>query len=438
MKQILVSIIISFSLFANAKGDICAGAYNTEDSSQVLASLTLQVSKEPVKLSEENLRDIEEIKKLSQMNGWVNFWKYWSGNRDVQTKQNSKRKKFLLEREVRVRQVEESISEYEALFRDVEFAYWYLARVTPRLKWLKKQPQTDAVKAEIAELKKTNLPYWKDLGQNYDEYMLVRMYLEEKASQPTTTELGQQQAKAAKEILAAMGAHELAPMFPDLNIPRKRVSLANIGKMFNSNVEAKFAKLKKDQVVEAKLAGRILARRVFISSLRRVVVKLPEKAQPVFRKLLSLVDRNLVKDLYLDDIVKVVELMDQPELQIKTFAESNGRSQFEDEMVLTLAKFLEYTDEWIQIKENAVKVAATTKNPLHQELIASMEKMEAKIKTKEVKRESFFIDPSGIETATTVGAVGLTTYYIWNSQAIADALSSLGALGPIIAAAIGF
>jgi hypothetical protein len=293
----------------------------------------------------------------------------------------------------------EAIDIYRRLFDNVELSYWTIKNTERQLQDPQLQIETKLKLEKRLFLKK------RLFAQNYGEYISVRQYLEgidaNTAASPLFTE-------TAARVLRSLGVHKFSEIHEDfaaLKIPEERVPLQDVKNLFRSESQYTRLKLLADFRNEILSALRYLvSSEILVSGIDNILSRFPPRAADKLKNLVGLMRSAQLRHRTLPQIVEIESLPHDMEMRLQELRKKNSLSN-NDELLVTYARTVEFTDSFNEIKAHAAVRAAEPQNNImktfNERLLAAEER------AKHLPDISLYEKMSNIDVAYTLIQAGI-------------------------------
>jgi len=404
-------------------------AYNA-----IWAQTTKEMQKEIAHLPKEDQEQIQQAAKSIQeyMHSMMvsSFkWKKWN-----RTKEHSNVYKFRsrmeeLKEDLRIGNNAQiygthgyAVSIYKVLFHDVESSYLKLKSNLAEMSMIEKYGRTaeeirkqNSLKKVIGEtisekirtpkamtrleqLRRENRKQFQVLGRGLEEYLMVRLYLENVAkedpilmSDPAFVEKGRHTdqlsstkeiADYARDILTQLGVSGTDQISPFLGLPRERIPLDDIYEMYVRTPEIQIEQIKEDYVSNRGLFFRSNAvNNIFVNYIRKTIDLLPNHGKLKFmRQVLGIftkfIERRHLELRYLNQIQDIIYAETDIGAQFSILRRQNDFSDLPDEFLITFARVSYYSKQWSDLRKFSEQIAAETGSQVDADFVERMKKAE--------------------------------------------------------------
>lgn len=241
----------------------------------------------------------------------------------------------------------EAIDIYRPLFDNVELAYWVVKNTQKQLE----DPTLEATTR--IKLEKRLFLQSRKFAHGYGEYIHIRKFLENASEQVGASSLF---IETAKKTLLYLGVHKFSEVHPDyaaLKIPEERVSLTDIKTLFRSSGQFTRLKLLADFRNEVLSALRYLvSAEILVSTVDGVINKFPPHTADKLKSLVGLMRSTHLRHRTLPLIIEIESLPLNPEMRLTELRKKNSITT-NDELLVTYARTVEFTDSFNALKAHA-------------------------------------------------------------------------------------
>ncbi len=261
---------------------------------------------------------------------------------------------------------DEATDIYRKQFDDVELSYWLIKNFRAQLAVL---PEGSVVRFKINRRLK-----WAELkfAQNYGEYISVRSYLESINENSSSKPLF---LATAQKTLRNLGAHKFSEIYPEyasVHIPEERPELREIKALFRSSTHYTRLKLWSDFKSEIFSALRyFVSSEVLVGALDSVVNRFPPVASDKLKSAMGLVRSAQLRQRNLPQLVEIESLPNDANLRLEELRQKNTLTK-NDELLVTYARTVEFTDSFNEIKQAAMLRAKNPDDNIHRDFYQRM------------------------------------------------------------------
>lgn len=293
----------------------------------------------------------------------------------------------------------EAIDIYRRLFDDVELSYWVIKNSREQLETL---PADSPLRFKLQRrIIRSNFRF----AQNYGEYIGVRSYLE-KMSEPGAAH--PQFVEAAQKTLRALGVHKFSDVNPDfasLRIPEERVQLAEVKALFRSSAHYTRLKLYSDFKSEIASALRyFFSAEVIVGRIEAVLNKFPPATSDALKKVTLLARSAQMRQRTLPQLVEIEGSGSNVRVRLDMLRQKNTLTQ-NDELVVTYARTVEFTDGFNELKAEAKRLAEQPDNTIAKAFYDRM--LAAEERASKMPDISLFEHASNIDVVLTLVQCGI-------------------------------
>lgn len=258
----------------------------------------------------------------------------------------------------------EAVDLFRKTFDNVEVSYWMIKQDQIKIAQLQSQPSTPDTKKAIIILQRRLNGFQKKFAEGYGEYIMVRNYID-KIKVESENAIVRETAETADRFLGVHKFSELNEAFKDLRIPEKQVELSEIKKLFRSSPLYIRLKLKMDFrneiVTFAKYVGTAEYAIQFVDyALSRFKPEIADKLKNAIGLMRSAQLRVRTVPL----IVDIESLPNDINLRLEHLRSKNSKTH-EDELLVTYARTVDFTDSWNALKSLAETRASEPNNNVH-------------------------------------------------------------------------
>lgn len=290
-----------------------------------------------------------------------------------------KRRKLYLLATLSRGQTTEAISIYYDLFFKVELAFALIIHHERDLENLRQHAQNIDKKSNPSLAQQADVQTqktqdeleqaYKDLGENYVEYIKIRHFLEKLAQTPNPETLpGTSRAEAltAKYVLNSLGIHNTARRFPELGMQSNfRPKMDDIEAVFKTRAQPLVAMYNKEIREEQKIK-RFKWGYNALSALQKAAMSVGDlqvgpwrlggpKLQSFLSSILLMNRDRYLRVQYLHRIEQLIQTPVQSGHRLKYLLDFCGNTC--DEFLETFARLGYFTDEWIALKKDVEEKA---------------------------------------------------------------------------------
>lgn len=310
------------------------------------------------------------VEQISQLETKIEWWSNLSGQyeRSALFKLRDKRRKFVFYFETSG-ELYEAINIYRDTFKNVEMSFFQLKKYYGASK---EERHNIFSPEKLKEIEKT-------FGENYGDYMYVRVYLEGiLAKVPTDAASPEGILYAqAKYVLGRLGTPIIAERFEGLEITKERPSIEQIEVLFRATPAPLMAKLQADLKLERELALKTFFFGAFqVKAIQQIVYKIvPKRFKEAVTSFIGVSYNSYVLNRYLSDIQLIVNARSS-ENQVTVFREMAAKHTSPD-FYLTFARLVAYTDTWIVLRK---AIEQKKDEVIYARLLEDMKKAEEDLK----------------------------------------------------------
>lgn len=251
-------------------------------------------------------------------------------------------------------------------FDDVELSFWLIKTFRSQLEVL---PEGSMTRMRLnRRLKMSEFKF----SQNYGEYIAIRSYLD---GVNETTSRKPLFVETAQKTLRNLGAHKFSEIYPEyasLHIPEERPALADIKALFRSSTHYTRLKLWSDFKGEIFSALRyFVSSEVIIGALDSVINRFPPVTSDKLKSLSGLMRSAQMRQRNLPQLVEIESLPNDANLRLEELRQKNTLTK-NDELLVTYARTVEFTDSFNEIKEAARNRAKNPDDNIHRDFYERM------------------------------------------------------------------
>lgn len=317
----------------------------------------------------------------------------------------------------------EAIDIYRRLFDNVELSYWTIKNTERQLQ------DPELVLETKLKLEKRLFLKKRLFAQNYGEYVSVRQYLEGVSEHSSASPLF---VETATRVLRSLGVHKFSEIHQDfaaLRIPEERVPLQEVKTLFRSESQYTRLKLLADFRNEILSALRYLvSSEILVSSVDNILSRFPPRAADKLKNLVGLMRSAQLRHRTLPQIVEIESLPHDMDMRLTELRKKNSLTN-NDELLVTYARTVEFTDSFNEIKAHAVVKSAEPGNNIMKAFNERL--LAAEARAKNLPDISLYEKMSNIDVAYTLVQAGIvikvTAPQIFNS--VSDFFSFLANAG---------
>jgi hypothetical protein len=316
-----------------------------------------------------------------------------------------------------------SISIYKALFHDIESSYLKLKSNLAELDLLQKYGRSgqeikdhtslttrmrdyfsakfssqEAQKTRLEELRNENRTLFRIMGSGLEEYIAVRLYLENVAkgdpvlmADHAFTDKGRngdqlaspkEIADYARNILSQLGVSGVEQVSPFVGQPKQRISLDDIYSMYVRTPEIQIEQIKEDYMSNRGLFFRSNAvNNIFVNYMRKTIDLVPNQGKfRIVRHMLGVftkfIERRHLELRYLPQIQDIVYAENDIGVQFAILRRQNDFSDLPDEFLITFARVSFYSKQWSDLRKYSEQVAQETGSQIDADFVEKMKKAE--------------------------------------------------------------
>jgi hypothetical protein len=266
----------------------------------------------------------------------------------------------------------EAIDIYRQLFDNVELSYWLIKNTQAQLK-------TENLDATIkSKLEKRLFLHSRKFAQNYGEYIDVRTLLENPTAQANSTPLFIETAQKTINYLGVHKYSEAKADFASLKIPEERVTLRDIKTLYRSSSLFTRLKLLGDFKSEILTALRyMVSSEILVGTVDRVINKFPPATADKLKSMLGLVRSAHLRHRTLPLIIEIESLPHDAEMRLTELRKKNSITTH-DELLVTYARTVEFSDSFNSIKAHAKIRAQEPENTIQKNFYERLVDAEAR------------------------------------------------------------
>lgn len=322
---------------------------------------------------------------------------------------------------------EEAYHLYETIFDNVELSYWSIKNDLKSVEELKKMSSDAKVIAKGRawwRLKLRLRVYSNRFAKSFDEYSEIRPYLEARAAlEKPASELSLSE-QTARQVLEKLKVDEFSREKPDfvvLDIPPERPKMDDIAELFKNDHEfvtrALFQEFKGEILAVAKF---VMTGEWAVGMLENVFNRFPSEVAFKLKNMTGLMKSMRLRFRTLPLIVMNETLPSHNAEALKIRLDDlriKNTLTAEDELLITYARVVEFSDTWKELKDFAAKYGEESKNKTYQKFASRMEAAELKAET--LPDISLLAHTSNIDALYTIIHTGILLY-IFGPSVYAD------------------